>query len=139
MEELYNLNDLKAEPDLRINVSDIVDDLKEYPFIYAIILFGSYAKDKPKPYSDVDLCVITDNDLSFDKKVAICSNSSDKIDISIFRDLPTMIQFRVFKEGKLLYCRDSMFLHRTKVRTIKRYLDFRPVIDRHLRKIFSGA
>jgi predicted nucleotidyltransferase len=117
----------------------IISELKEIKDVEAIYLFGSYAKNKVKPYSDIDLCLITPKGLPDKKKALLGSHSSDKIDISLFWDLPLSIRFRVFSEGKLLYCKDELFLLRVKVDTIKEYLDFQPVIERHVKRVFTGA
>ncbi len=117
----------------------IISELIKIKEVAAIYLFGSYAKNKIKPYSDIDLCLITKKGLPDKKKALLGSYSSDKIDISLFWDLPVSIRFRVFHEGKLLYCKDELFLLRVKVDTIKEYLDFQPVIERHVKRVFTGA
>jgi hypothetical protein len=38
------------------------------------------------------------------------------------------------KRAKPLYEKDKLFLHRAKVRAINEYLDFKPVIERHIKK-----
>jgi predicted nucleotidyltransferase len=48
----------------------IISELKEIKDVEAIYLFGSYAKNKVKPYSDIDLCLITPKGLP-DKKKAL--------------------------------------------------------------------
>jgi len=46
-------------------------------------------------------------------------------------------EFRVFKEGKLLYKRDEIALQRVKVDTLKSYLDIQQMIKRHCIHILS--
>ncbi|MBM3212304.1 nucleotidyltransferase domain-containing protein [Candidatus Poribacteria bacterium] len=118
-------------------IDHIVNELKEYEFVSAIILFGSYARGNIKPFSDIDICVITEKNIDFNEKANIISYSSDKIDICIFWDLPLVIQFRVFKDGKVLYCRDEMSLHRVKVKTIMEYLDFQHILERYVKRTFK--
>jgi predicted nucleotidyltransferase len=103
----------------------------------AIYLFGSYARGKAKPISDIDICVLTKRDTAKDIKEQILSNSSKKIDIVIFWDLPPAIRFRVLKEGKLLYERDNLTLHRIKIDTLKSYLDIQPMIRRQCSKVLG--
>ncbi len=109
----------------------VVDEIKNIKGVEGIYLFGSYARKKTKPFSDIDICVITDKDIQKKRREEILSCSSRKIDISIFSDLPLNIRFRIFKEGKVLYQKDELFLHRTRSNTLKSYLDFKPIIDRH--------
>jgi len=114
----------------------IVDELRRDE-VDAIYLFGSYAKGTTKPISDLDICVLTKRAIPKRVKEEILSNSSKKIDISLFWDLPPTIRFRVLKEGELLYKRDEMVLQRVKVDTIKSYLDIQPMIKRHCIRILG--
>ena len=116
---------------------EIIDELTKKKKVEAIYLFGSYAKGKGKvkPFSDIDICVITERNISKEVKEGILSNSSKKVDISIFWDLPLSIRFRVIKEGKLLYKKDDLKLQRVKVDTFKVYLDFQPIIKEHCFRI----
>ena len=57
------------------------------------------------------------------------SNSSRHIDISIFWDLPQVMRFRVFREGKPLYTKDELSLQRLKADTLKAYLDIQPSLQ----------
>ncbi|HGE69996.1 TPA: nucleotidyltransferase domain-containing protein [Candidatus Poribacteria bacterium] len=133
MEELSSLNiDNKTKND----ITNIVEELRQYPYVHAVILFGSYAKGRIKPISDIDICVITDKDITFEQKVAIVGLASDKLDISIFGELPLPIQFRVFREGKILFNRDWLTLHRIRIETVREYLDFLPIIERYINREF---
>ncbi len=112
-------------------IDGIVNELKKNKKVDAVYLFGSYAKGNAKPFSDIDICVITERGVSKKVKEEILSHSSKKIDISMFWELPLMIRFRVIKEGKLLYKKDEIKLQRVKVDTLKSYLDIQPMIKRH--------
>nr|QNO43692.1 hypothetical protein FICJDHNH_00032 [Methanosarcinales archaeon ANME-2c ERB4]QNO43953.1 hypothetical protein AECFJODE_00006 [Methanosarcinales archaeon ANME-2c ERB4]QNO50651.1 hypothetical protein BCJHFGCD_00005 [Methanosarcinales archaeon ANME-2c ERB4] len=102
--------------------------------VISIHLFGSYARGREKPYSDIDICVIADKHANRDE---ILSHSSKKIDLSIFHDLPLSMRFRVLKEGKLLFLRDDLKLHRIIVATIGSYLDFKPHILRRTERVLG--
>jgi len=41
--------------------------------------------------------------------------------VSIFADLPLPIRFRVVKEGKTLFSKDPLTLHRMKIATVREY------------------
>ena len=118
------------EKEIEYLIKKIVKELKKIKEVKGIYLFGSYAKGKALPFSDVDICVITDRNISRSKRADILSNSGRKIDISLFWDLPIAIRYRVLKEGKLLFERDKMFLHRTTVKAVREYLDFKPLLKR---------
>lgn len=84
------------------NLEGIIEEIKKNEAVEAIYLFGSHAKSRAKPYSDIDLCVITERNVSKDMKEEILSNSYRKIDISIFWDIPLNIRFRVIKEKQII-------------------------------------
>jgi len=117
-----------------IDITDVVNEIKKEPGVEAVYHFGSRVTGKAKPYSDVDLCIITGKNAN---KASILSNSSDKIDTKIFWDLPLNLRFRVIKEGKLLFAKDELRIHRIKVSTVLSYLDFKPLLARHFSRFLS--
>ncbi|MDI6902805.1 MAG: nucleotidyltransferase domain-containing protein [Methanocellales archaeon] len=119
-----------------MEIDKVIDELKKDE-VEAIYLFGSRVKGSVKPFSDIDICVLTDRDIPKKVKEEILSNSSKKIDISIFWDLPPMIQFRVLKEGKILYKKDDLTLQRVKAEILKSYLDVQPMIKRYCSRILG--
>ncbi|PKP55978.1 MAG: nucleotidyltransferase domain-containing protein [Candidatus Altiarchaeales archaeon HGW-Altiarchaeales-2] len=131
--EAKNLKNLTEQ------ISNVIEDLKKNSYVDAIYLFGSHATGNAMPFSDIDLCVIASYDIPRAEKEDILSNSSRKIDISLFYDLPLNIRFRVIKDGKLLYQRDELLTHRTKVKTVDEYLDFKHIIDRHTKNLYINA
>jgi len=118
-------------------LDEIVNEIKKND-IDAIYLFGSHATGKVKPTSDIDICVIAKKDIPKEAKEAILSNSSKKIDIVMFWDLPYAIRFRLLKEGKPLYEKDRLTLQRIKIDTLKSYLDVQPMIRRHISRVLGG-
>lgn len=116
----------------------VVSRLKKMSDIKAIYLFGSYATGKEKPISDIDLCVITEKNILRSKKLDILSCAGKDVEISLFHDLPISLKAKVFREGKLLFCRDKRLLIDLKLAAMKEYLDFKPVLDRFTR-VYMGA
>jgi hypothetical protein len=110
--------------------SHVVGPLTEHPAVLAIVLFGSTATGKRRPFSDVDLCIIGSRPLDREEKEDLFSNSAPGYDLSFFQDLPLYIQYRVFRDGKVLFCRDETQLQRLKGRTISGYLDFSRILRR---------
>ncbi len=43
---------------MKKEIYDLVSELRKYKKVVAVILFGSHAKKKAKPLSDVDIAVI---------------------------------------------------------------------------------
>lgn len=108
----------------------VVGPLADHPAVLAIVLFGSTATGNRRPFSDIDLCIIASRPLLREEKEDLFCNSAPGFDLSLFQDLPLIIQYRVFRDGKVLFCRDEMQLQRLKGRTISRYLDFSHILRR---------
>lgn len=117
--------------------SHVVGPLAEHPAVLAIILFGSTATGKRRPFSDVDLCIIAFRPLDREEKEDLFSNSAPGYDLSFFQDLPLYIQYRVFRDGKVLFCRDETQLQRLKGRTISGYLDFSRILRRCCNRVLG--
>jgi predicted nucleotidyltransferase len=132
------LDSLSISIEDKKDIVNTVEELRQYPYVNAVILFGSYAKGRIKPLSDIDICVIAEKNMSFEQRVDIIGLSSDKLDISIFWNLPLTIQYSVFKEGKVLFNRDWLTLHRVRIKTVKEYLDFLPIIERNIKRMFPN-
>ena len=115
-------------------IDKIIEPFKKDRDVISIYLFGSYARGREKPFSDIDICVIAAKGADRDE---ILSHSSKKIDISIFHDLPLTMRLRVIKEGQLLFLRDELKMHRIIVATIKSYLDFKPHILRRTERVLG--
>ncbi len=132
--EAITLPQYKRHPEHTKEIDKIIEPFKKNRDVISIYLFGSYARGREKPFSDIDICVIADKHANRDE---ILSHSSKKIDISIFHDLPMSMRFRVIKEGKLLFSRDELKLHRIIVATIRSYLDFKPHILRRTERVLG--
>lgn len=112
----------------------VVEDLKTYPQITAVILFGSYAKGKIKPLSDVDIAVIL-KDQNMEAEIA--SFSSNSFDIVPFHRLPLYIQFEVLKDGKILFVRDAAHFLDVKRKILSEYLEMSGSYERMSRRILA--
>ena len=99
--------------------------------VVAIILFGSVARGRARPVSDIDLCLLTKTGTPESEQIDLISYGTAKIDISLFSGLPLPIRFRVIKEGIVLFCRDPLALHRTRTATVREYLDTAPLIRKY--------
>jgi len=124
----------KQHPKHVKGIDKIIEPFKKNRDVISIYLFGSYTRGRGEPFSDIDVCVVAAKGADRDE---IPSHSSKKIDISIFHDLPLTIRFRVIKEGKLLFSRDDLKLHRIIVATIRSYLDFKPHILRRTERVLG--
>lgn len=112
-----------------------VKEISKHKEVKAVYLFGSYARGEHTPFSDIDICVITDYNLKKAVKEDILSNGSEKLDISIFSDLPITIKYMVFKEGIKLLDRDKSFLHDRIMSTLWEYFDFKPALRKFAKAV----
>ena len=126
------LDFLGDHPEVARLISDIPKE-----GVRGIFVFGSYARGTPRPFSDIDICIIADRDMPRDGKEILYSYASRTIQISLFFDLPPALRFRVLKEGIQLWGADDLELHRIKVSTIRTYFNVRPMIERHIRKVMG--
>lgn len=123
---------------MEIVSKELIENISKIKSVNSIILFGSQANGKAREDSDIDIAVITDK-INDKEGMKIIGYSNDKIDISLFSRLPILIQFRVLKEGKVLFCRDEKYFNTIRFETIREYLDFAPFIERFYRKVIQNV
>ena len=121
---------------MKTEISNIVNELKKIKKVVAIILFGSYAKKRATPISDVDICVVT-KEANEKVKSNIVALGNEKIQIVLWDELHLPIKFRVLKEGKFLFVRDESSVSSLKAETISRFLDFKPILDSYYKKVYG--
>ncbi|MFP4045639.1 MAG: type VII toxin-antitoxin system MntA family adenylyltransferase antitoxin [Candidatus Aenigmatarchaeota archaeon] len=102
----------------------------------ALLLFGSRARGTESEGSDIDLCVVLNPDLKkdevFDKTLEYLSLETEKIDISIFQNLPVVVKKKIFEEGDIVFSKDIDLVYDLAFQTIKEYDDFRKYYEDYL-------
>ncbi|MEM4605594.1 MAG: nucleotidyltransferase domain-containing protein [Candidatus Pacearchaeota archaeon] len=116
---------------MKVDLKKIVEKISKNKKVFAVYLFGSHAKRRISPLSDIDICII--GNLNNSEKMKILSLFSENYDVSFFEDLPIWIQIRVFREGKQLFVRDFKKIYPIVFEKIKEYEDFKPLL---LNRIF---
>ena len=98
------------------------------------------------PRSDLDIAVYLNEGLEkserFDLRLRLMSDLSvgfhtDWIDLLLLRDLPLSFQFRVVKEGKLIYRKDELQRIRFEFRIMSRYYDRQYYYGRHTKLLIE--
>jgi uncharacterized protein len=117
-------------PDMK-QIAPLIRELSQKEEIVALVLFGSVARGQARSTSDTDLCIVTPRDLPQSDRWDLLSYGSKEIDVNLFWDLPVAIRFRVIREGRVLFCKDTLRFHRIQAQTIREYLDIAPLIRRH--------
>ncbi|MCX6738772.1 MAG: nucleotidyltransferase domain-containing protein [Candidatus Parcubacteria bacterium] len=111
-----------------------------------IILFGSRAREESRDDSDTDIGVFSEQDLTSSEKMTIYEKvshelniSEDKIDLVELRHASPLLQYRVAREGRLLFGNHEKFI-RFQVLAWKRYLStakFRRMREQSLLKKYA--
>uniref|UniRef100_A0A7C4U0W0 Nucleotidyltransferase domain-containing protein n=1 Tax=Caldisericum exile TaxID=693075 RepID=A0A7C4U0W0_9BACT len=114
----------------------LIEKIKEFSEVLAIIIFGSYARDTAKEISDIDIAVIVRNP---DKHIEgeIGSMYSPRFDVVLFHRLPLHIQFEVLKHGKEVFCRDERNLLEIKREVLSEYIEMSDMYKRIKRRVMA--
>lgn len=124
----------KIAHSLKERLSRLTEIFKKQPEINALYLFGSYARDKLKPLSDIDIAVLLnrgardtnywDIKLKFLNK-AIAILGTDEIDFVVLNEAPYELRYNILKEGKILFCRKEKERREFQEKAVWDYLDTR--------------
>ncbi len=122
--------------------------LADQPDVLVAYLFGSNARGGATPLSDVDIAVLApktiSRDQAFELRLALIDGLQgllhrEALDVVVLNEVPLALRYRVLRDGMVLACRDEQVRILYQADTISRYLDFKPVIERHERAILERA
>ena len=121
-------------------IDSLLSDLTKNQDIEAIYLYGSYVRSEQKPYSDIDIAVVTrSSHPSRPLREHIGSYGSKILDIQVFSDLPLPAQMQVITQGVPLYIGNPEFV-RELIRSITlTYMDLEPMRNRWRRRLLGGT
>ncbi len=100
-----------------------VKELKQRKEVVAAYLFGSHGTPRQNPLSDIDICLFTKK-IDFKTLLNLYSYGGQKLDLSLFDNLPPAIQMEVFK-GRPLFIKDKYFVAEKFAKSYRQYQDFR--------------
>jgi len=114
------------------------DYLSKYPVMIAY-LFGSEAKSKSGPLSDVDIAVFVDKGIDksgrFDLRLRLSNELSSimkrRVDLVILNDTPVQLSFEIIKYGELIFCSNKSTKVDVETKILSKYLDRRYYDKRH--------
>lgn len=130
------------------SIPDIVKRISEDDFVVALFIFGSGAKGKLKPLSDLDFGILLSMKLDkkerFEKQLELIGTfnetfKTDEIDLVLMNDAPIRFSYNILRDGKLLFCGDRTKLVDFVERTVKLYLDFKFFRDDFDRAYLKGV
>ncbi len=119
--------------------------LKSRSDVHFAYLFGSLAKKKPTPLSDVDIaiCLSEDSNTS-NKKVEILGElvdilKTDEIDLVILNSAPLTLKMKILANRKVIADNAPFKRHRYESMTLRQYFDFSKIEKDILeRRFFNG-
>lgn len=115
----------------------------ENPDIAAIYLFGSRARSRPGPRSDVDLAIVLREGLDaatrWRKRLDLMADAcrrlgTDAVDLVVLEDAPAVIGHRVLADGVLLVDREPRRRVQVAEWILRRYLD-----EAYLRRVLDAG
>lgn len=89
----------------------IVDILKNYDFIVAPFIFGSFGTENFMEDSDIDIAILVNKDINYMKVLEIEEILEEtlniKVDLNLLKNLPEHIQLDVIIRNECLYVTDE--------------------------------
>lgn len=129
-----------------INLLKIKAILKKYPVLFAYV-FGSYAKARTRPKSDIDIAVFFDRELTeqerdslrgeIKEEIAHALKKYDQVDIVALNDAYPLLEKEVIYNGKLIYSKDEAAQAHYQARAVSRWLDYKWHYDRFAERILN--
>ena len=104
--------------------------LKSRPDVCFAYLFGSLAKGKSLPLSDVDIAVnLSESSDVVEKKLEILGAlvdllETDEIDLVILNEAPLTLRMKILENKKLIADNSPFLRHRYESLTMREYFDF---------------
>jgi len=132
-------------PDIKEKTRHYFESASE---VIAAYIFGSFAKGKINPFSDLDIAVLVDDevkecsypDLRLKFMMDLSSSLKKETDVVILDQAPPFLRHQKFKYGKVILERDVKRSRFFKAKSILEYFDFKPIKDfigRHKTRSFK--
>jgi uncharacterized protein len=126
-------------PDHIDAVARLAAALAALPEVELAYLFGSYAQGRDRAESDIDIAIQVHRDAAHDKRATLARLfdrlgrvvPSDRLDLVLLDDAPSLLRHRILTSGRLLFERTAVTRVRFATRTIRDYQDMQ-----HRREFF---
>ncbi len=122
-------------------IEKAVNRIKKSKGILAIYVFGSVARREAGFRSDIDICIIPEDEKGWDiaTETELAGELPPFVDLVNFYRLPLQIRYRVFREGRLMYEKDKEKVSRIIFATLKEYLDRKPALERLYKSVLEAT
>ena len=124
----------KNNQDIITKLMDFFSQQRDVGFAY---LFGSTARNKTRPLSDIDIAVylreanseidLFRERLNFLYRLSVLLGT-EKIDLILLNNSPIELTYRILKSGRLVSENDPRLKAAFYEKTIRDYLDFSPIL-----------
>lgn len=120
----------KLPENIEVLIPRAVAYLQSIPVILFAYLFGSLAKGKPLPLSDVDIAVYLGKDadlLEYKMKILgqlIDILQTDEIDLVILNTAPLPLKMKILEKKKVIVDNAPFLRHSYESLTMRKYFDF---------------
>ena len=120
------------DPHLTGRLVELLDPREEVLEAY---LFGSHARGRAQPHSDVDVAVYVDNaravDTGYGYRASLTTDlmaglGFNEVDVVVLNRVPPLLYHRVLRDGVRLLARDLRATTTREGRAVSRYCDFVP-------------
>jgi predicted nucleotidyltransferase len=122
--------------DLYEKYKKLIEEISNDTDIYGVYIFGSYAKKRQKPMSDLDICFFI-NPKNINLYNEILSYKSEKFDPSIFHVLPLHVQFEILKYGKPVIIKNTNLFRIQKLKYLRKYHEESGLMKRLITKRYD--
>jgi predicted nucleotidyltransferase len=124
--------------------ANIVAICENEPSIVAAFLFGSYAKGKEKPSSDIDVALLLSETKNIEFSTLQLAAKLEKtlgnrVDVVILNSAGELLKFQVRRDGKLIFERSSKERRQFEVKSRKLYEDFLYLHRNYAKKVLYGG
>lgn len=130
------MSGIEKGKDLIKEIKSLLLPRKEIVLAY---LYGSSAKGTSRPYSDVDIAVLLDENISVEEgpygyhaellSILMKDLRSNRIDLTILNDAPPFLKFQVIRYGRVILIRSEAKRINFHVETIAKYNDVKRLLD----------
>ena len=122
--------------------------LQEQPDVLLVYLFGSYARGRARPGSDLDIALLLDEqgrssfellERRLDLAVRAEELLGQEVDVVLLNRASLLLQGQVLGEGRLLYAMDKRRQVEYEARARALYFDFQPRLRQHRDALLQAA
>jgi uncharacterized protein len=118
--------------------SEIIKSADSKPEVLAAFLFGSVARGKERPESDIDVAVLLTREILpesyLDWRLSLMDEVSRRTgreaDVTVLNEAGPVLCHQVFRDGRLLFERDHKAVTTFKAKAMLEYVDWLPYKER---------